>query len=194
MSSSEATKPRRGHPSKMMFVSIGLGTVFALILITIVSVLTGGTVHAKNALTSSSLVGTQVKSFSLKTLDGATQVLPWHEHHPGVLIFFASWCTPCKGEMPKVATYVRTHDLGSVRVIGVDANDKLSSGRSFVRRDGVDFPVVFDANGDVTGGVFGFLNLPETVFVDAKGVITGVYYGAIPTSELSDGLRTLRGA
>jgi len=194
MSSSEVTKPKRGHPSKMMFVSIGLGTVFALILITIVSVLTGGSVRAKNELTSSSLVGTSVKNFSLTTLGGSKQVLPWHEHHPGVFIFFASWCTPCKSEMPKVAAYLRTHDVGAVRVVGVDANDKLSSGQSFVRRNGVRFPVVFDANGDVTAGVFGFLNLPETVFVNAKGVVTGVYYGAIPTKELATGLRALRGA
>jgi len=178
----------------MMFVSIGLGTAFALILITIVSVLTGGSVHDKNSLTTSALVGTTVNNFSLKTLTGTDQAMPWRQHHPGVLIFFASWCTPCQGEMPKVAAYLRTHDLGSVRVIGVDANDKLSAGKSFVRRDGVGFPVVFDASGSVTSGVFGFQTLPETVFVNATGVVTGVYYGAIPAKQLAAGIRALRAA
>jgi thiol-disulfide isomerase/thioredoxin len=181
----------------MMWVSIGLGTAFALILITIVSVLTGGSVHTKksqNPLTSSALVGTTIASFSLKNLGGMPQTMPWRQHHPGVVIFFASWCPPCQGEMPKVAAYLRTHDLGSVRVIGVDANDKLMSGTNFVHRDGVSFPVVFDAHGAVTSGIFGFQNIPETVFVNAKGVVTGVYYGAIPTKLLADGIRALRAA
>ena len=191
MSSSEVTKAKRGRPSKMMWVSIGLGTAFALVLITIVSVLTGGTVKGGNTQ-QSALVGTTVVGYSLKTLDGSRQLMPWQQHHPGVLIFFASWCTPCQGEMPKVAAYLRAHDTGSVRVVGVDANDKLSSGKSFVHRVGVNFPVVFDANGNVTSGVFGFQTLPETVFVNARGVVTKVYYGAIPTNQLSKGISSLQ--
>ena len=176
----------------MMWVSIGLGTAIALALITLVSVLTGGSVKGNNSQTQSALVGTTVVSYSLKTLDGAVQPMPWQHHHPGVLIFFASWCTPCQGEMPKVAKYLRTHTTGSVQVIGVDANDKLSSGKTFVHRVGVGFPVVFDANGSVTSGDFGFQTLPETVFVNAKGVVTKVYYGAIPTKQLSAGITSLQ--
>src|ERR1700722_19005683 len=106
MSLSETTKPQRGRPSPMMFVSIGIGTVLAVALIVIVSVLTGGSVQNDDGQTASSeLVGTTVPSFTLAGLNGGKVVAPWATGQAGVLIFFASDCGPCHKEMPKVATY-----------------------------------------------------------------------------------------
>jgi len=173
----------------MMFVSLGIGTVMAVALIVVVSILTGGAPKSNNAL-----VGSSVRSFSEVGLDGATHRAPWANGHPAVLIFFASWCGPCKSEMPKVASYLRGHDQSPVVVMGVDARDALSAARSFVRRDGVRFPVVFDPTGTVTTGIFQFGQIPETVFVTAHGVVTKVYYGAIPTKQLITGIRELKAA
>ena len=194
MSSSEATKAKRGHPSPIMFISIGIGTVLALALITVVSLLTGGKVTMNDGLPTSALVGTKVAAFTVSNIDGSNQVMPWHRGHPGVLIFFASWCGPCQGEMPKVANYLRNHSTGDVQVIGVDAKDSRSAGQAMVTKDGVPFVVVFDPHLAVTTGVFGFATLPETVFVNAKGVVTQVYFGAIPESTLARGIASLQRA
>jgi len=59
---------------------------------------------------------------------------PWKSHHAAVLIFFASFCGPCKSEMPKVAKYLRHHNEGSIRVIGIDALDSRGPAEAFVRR------------------------------------------------------------
>ena len=64
-----------------------------------------------------------------------------------MLIFFASWCGPCQGEMPKVAAYIRAHNPGPIDVVGIDANDERPAAQKFVKKDGVTFPVAFDANG-----------------------------------------------
>lgn len=175
-----------------MFISIGLGTVVAVALITVVSILTGGTVTPGGNAPKSALVGQHIKSFTLSGLNGGTQTSPWKTGHPSVLIFFASWCGPCKAEMPKVATYIRTHNPSPVVVLGVDANDPLGSARAFIKKDDVTFPVAADPHGAVTSGVFGFQNIPETVFLNAKGVVTDVYYGAIPTKRLVAGIKSLR--
>jgi thiol-disulfide isomerase/thioredoxin len=177
----------------MMFVSLGLGTAVAIALIAVVSVLTGGKATPNNG-TTSALVGTHVKSFSLGGLTGGTKSAPWTSGRASVLIFFASWCGPCKSEMPKVAAYLRTHDPSPTEVLGIDANDERGAARAMVRKDGVTFPVAFDANGDVTSGVFSFLTVPETVFINAKGVVTQVYFGAIPVKDLSRGIKSLRSA
>ncbi|HVA70955.1 MAG TPA: TlpA disulfide reductase family protein [Acidimicrobiales bacterium] len=177
----------------MMFWSLGLGTVVAIALIAVVSVLTGGKATPNNASTSA-LVGTHVQSFSLGGLNGGTESAPWTSGRASVLIFFASWCGPCKSEMPKVAAYLRAHDPSPVEVLGIDANDQRAAAQAMVRKDGVNFPVAFDANGVVTSGVFSFLTVPETVFINAKGVVTQVYFGAIPAKQLAQGIKSLRSA
>jgi len=177
-----------------MFISIGLGTAVAVALITVVSILTGGKVTPGGNAPTSALVGQHIKSFSLDGLSGGTQQAPWKTGHASVLIFFASWCGPCKSEMPKVATYLRTHSPSPIEVLGMDANDQLGAAKSFIKKDDVTFPVAFDAHGSVTSGVFGFESVPETVLLNAKGVVTDVYYGAIPTKRLIAGIKSLRGA
>ena len=176
----------------MMFVSLGLGTLLAVIAIVVVSLLTGGSPSSTSSTTPPpALVGARLASFTLPGLSGGTIIPPWRDHHPAVVIFFASWCGPCQGEMPSVARYLRDHRVAPVRVIGVDANDARTAARQFVARDHVTFPVGFDANGVVTSQVFHFNTLPETVFVNARGIVTGVHFGAIPIRQLAGGVRAL---
>ena len=175
----------------MMFVSIGIGVVLAALLIGVVSLLTSGRGPAGSVPTSA-LVGTRVKGFTLGGLDGGSVRSPWSTGHASVLIFFASDCGPCQHEMPLVAAYVRSHDLSPISVVGVDVVDARSAAQRFVRRDGVTFPVAFDPTSAVTTGIFNFLGIPETVFVTGRGVVTGVYSGAIPPGQLASGIRRLR--
>jgi cytochrome c biogenesis protein CcmG, thiol:disulfide interchange protein DsbE len=175
----------------MMFVSIGIGTLIAVALIVVVSILTGGPVQNDGGL-SSNLVGHKVQTFSLAGLNGGKVRAPWATGHAGVLIFFASYCGPCHKEMPEVATYIRKHSPSPIVVMGVDASDKLASGQTFVKNSKVTFPVAFDPNDVVTSGIFQFEEVPETVFVSKEGVVTQVYFGAIPVSQLKSGIASLQ--
>jgi thiol-disulfide isomerase/thioredoxin len=171
---------------------IGIGSAVAIIAIVVVSILTGSPVTGSGDEPTSHLVGTKVASFSLSGLQSGTIEAPWKDHHAAVLIFFASWCPPCQGEMPKVAKYLRNHNEGSVHVIGIDANDKRPAAKSFVKKSGVAFPVAFDPNSTVTTSIFDFATVPETAFVNANGIITQIYFGAIPKDVLVKGIAALR--
>ncbi len=176
----------------MMFVSIGIGAVIAIALISVVSVLTGGKVTSGSAPVTSALQGKTIANFSESGLNGGVEKAPWESHRPSVLVFFASWCTVCQPEIPKVATYVSTHRLGRVVVLGVDAGDARSAARAFVKKDQVTFPVAFDPNDTVTSGLFDFDALPETVFLSAKGVVESVHIGRIPIAQFASGIRQLQ--
>jgi len=63
-----------------------------------------------------------------------------------------------------------------------------------IKKDDVTFPVAFDPNGVVTTGIFGFSYVPESVLVNAKGVVTNVYLGAIPKQKLAGGIKSLKSA
>ena len=187
---SDTTSPKR-RSSRKKRLSIAIGTASAVVAIVVVSIFTGGHVTNGNEPTSK-LVGTSVATFSLSGLKSGTVEAPWKSHHAAVLIFFASYCGPCKSEMPKVAKYLRDHNEGSIRVIGVDALDSRGPAETFVKKSGVTFPIAFDPNGTVTTGIFQFAYVPETVFVSAKGILKQVYYGAIPKDVLVQGITALR--
>jgi thiol-disulfide isomerase/thioredoxin len=191
MSLSDTTSPPRRRPSrKTLYVSSG--SALAVIAIVVVSILTGGKVTNNDGEPTSRLVGKSVATFSLSGLSSGTIEAPWKSHHAAVLIFFASWCGPCQGEMPKVARFLRHHNEGSIRVIGIDALDSRGPAKAFVKKSGVAFPVAFDPSADVTTGIFQFQTVPETAFVSAKGVVKQIYFGAIPKSVLITGIAALR--
>jgi thiol-disulfide isomerase/thioredoxin len=192
---SDTTRPPRPRWSPKKKRSVAVGSVAAVVAIVVVSILTGGHVTTNNGEPTSNLVGKSVAAFSLSGLKSGTVEAPWKSHHAAVLIFFASYCGPCHSEMPKVAAYLRHHNEGSIRVIGVDAGyDSRSAAKKFVKKSGVTFPVAFDPTDKVTTGIFDFATVPETAFVTAKGVVNQIYFGAIPKDVLVQGIAALRRA
>ena len=181
-----APRPRLSRRAKAW---VAAGSAAAIAAIVVTSVLTGGSTGTNPP--RSSLVGQHVGSFSLAGLKGGVDIDPWATGHPSVIIFFASWCSPCQREMPRLAAYVAAHVHAPVEVLGVDALDSAGSAKSFVAKDHVGFPVAFDPNGSVTDGVFGFATLPETVFVSSRGVVTDVHFGAISNARVAQGVATL---
>jgi peroxiredoxin len=174
-----------------MFISLGIGVVVAVALIAVVSVVTGGKVTNSSNEPRSALQGKKIATFSVSGLDGGTQKAPWSKGHPSVLVFFASWCEPCQGEIPKLAKYISSHDVGKVQVLGIDAGDQRGAAQAFTKKDHVTFSVAFDPNDAITAGLFKFAALPETVFLSAKGVVENVHVGAISTSQLASGIASL---
>ena len=177
---------------KRKTILIGAGAVLLVGVIAVVSDLTVGKVSNNGAAPASELVGHHVKDFSLRGLNGGTIKAPWESGHSSVLVFFASYCIPCQGEMPKIAKYIRTHSPSPVEVLAVDAIDERGSAQAMIKNDDVTFPVAFDPNGVVTTGVFGFGQVPESVFVNSKGIVEKVYYGAIPRQQLASGIKMLK--
>ena len=167
-------------------------SVLAIAAIAVVSDLTGARVTDGEAVApTSALVGRHMKGFTLTGLNGGDITAPWESDRASVIVFFASTCPPCQGEMPKIARYIRTNNPRPVEVLGVDADDERPLAQAMIKKDHVTFPVAFDPNGVVTSDLFGFEAVPESVFVNANGVVTGVHFGAIPRIALARAIRTL---
>jgi thiol-disulfide isomerase/thioredoxin len=171
----------------MMLVSIVLGSVLAIGLIVVVSILTGGSTQATNVLD-----GTHVTAFSVPGLYGGTVRAPWATHHPAVVVFVASWCGPCKAEVPRVAAYASRHQLGSVRFVAIDVNDEAGPAKSFLTQAKVAFPVGTDEDSTLSSDEFHLAGLPDTVFVNASGYVTEVVVGSVSNGELATDINELR--
>jgi thiol-disulfide isomerase/thioredoxin len=192
MSLSDTTENPEGRrgPSPMMFVSLGIGTAVALLLIVAVSIATGGgnnSLFQPNALDGKSLTPITLPGFGVGKV-----TTPWASGHPTVVVFYASWCQPCKEELPRVATFVRTNDLGNVRFFGVDFNDGFSAGKSMAAKSKVTFPSGFDKGGTATTVPFNLPGLPDTVFVNSNGTVSHYVIGPVSNAQLAAGVGALR--
>lgn len=134
-------------------------------------------------------VGRAAPGFTLGRLGGGPRIgVPADgggDGKPVVLVFFASWCTPCQSEIPNIAAVYRHQRAGSrVPIIGVDGNDPTADALAFVRRSGVTFPVAADPQYSVTNGLYDFIGDPDTVFVDGDGTIAHIVRGPVTAAEL----------
>jgi cytochrome c biogenesis protein CcmG/thiol:disulfide interchange protein DsbE len=173
----------------MMFVSIGIGTVIAVALIAVVSVLTGGTVTS-GTTAPPALVGKTLTQWSQSGLNGTKVAAPWDTGHPTVVVIFASWCGPCRTEFPELSKYLATHSLGKVSLLGVDVQDTPAKATAFLHQNHVVMTSVSDPQASVYGR-FLLSGIPDTIFVDAKGVVQNMTIGAISPAKFAAGVAAL---
>jgi cytochrome c biogenesis protein CcmG/thiol:disulfide interchange protein DsbE len=108
-------------------------------------------------------------AFELPALDGGTLALAELRGRPVVLNFWASWCTPCKSEAPRLQALADRHP--ELVVVGINAQDLEGDARRFVSRFDLRYRNVHDRGGGVLAD-FGVTGFPETWFVDRQGRLT----------------------
>lgn len=95
-----------------------------------------------------------------------------------VVNFWASWCGPCRSEMPSLQQLDNQLRGAGVRVVAVSIDQDRRLAQEFIRSTRISFPVYLDAGGDYATRALGLHTLPETFIVDAAGVIRARVSGA----------------
>lgn len=90
---------------------------------------------------------------------------------PLVINFWATWCAPCRSEMPGLERLSRRVSPQRVRVIGITVDHDLNLAREFARSLGLTFPIFVDGDGKTLQTLLRVKALPETVLVSAEGTI-----------------------
>jgi len=111
---------------------------------------------------------------------------------PIVLNFWASWCGPCKHEMPAFQQkYQELGDEIQFLMVNMTAYDTQADAQAVVDTNGYTFPVLFDLNG-TAGRTYGISSFPTTYFIDAEGYLITGAIGAINAATLQKGIDMIR--
>lgn len=107
-----------------------------------------------------------------------------------VLNFWASWCDPCREEMPMLAS-VAEESGDSVRFIGVNTKDEPEAAADFLEATGVRFEQLYDPDGELLRQLRTVQGLPVTLVLDIDGARTLTHIGQIDEDTLVDALEPL---
>ena len=128
-------------------------------------------------------IGDLAPDFEVQTLAGETLKLSDLRGQPVILNFWATWCYPCRQEMPLFTeTYEQNHAEGLV-IFAINVGESQAAAQDFVDDFGIQFPVGLDADQSVTRA-YRIFGMPTTFFINRQGVIDYVVAGAIRESDL----------
>jgi cytochrome c biogenesis protein CcmG, thiol:disulfide interchange protein DsbE len=127
--------------------------------------------------------GAAAPTFVLPTLGGDELALESVTDGPVVLTFWASWCTTCKADVPKLQRAVDEWHEHGVRVIGVVIDDTVAAATAAAEEAAMRYPSVFDADGEVKAA-YGIVGTPETFLLAPGGEVVDRWIGPLPAYEL----------
>ena len=132
--------------------------------------------------------------FTVYDVDGNKVNLFDFKGKPIVVNFWASWCPPCKREMPDFNEVYKEYK-NEVVFMMIDLVDGIretkDKGQKYVKEQGYEFPVYFDTDQDAAYKYW-IMSIPTTIFINSEGNIEIGYQGAIDKETLVNGIKSIK--
>jgi peroxiredoxin len=124
----------------------------------------------------------EAPDFTLKNLDGSNLRLEEYRGQVVLINFWASWCGPCRQEMPLLDRLHHRYEDTGFAVLGVNVEGEAEPAQEVVDKTNVTFPVLIDAEQKVSE-MYSLEAMPSTVVVDRDGVVRYIHRGYKPGDE-----------
>jgi thiol-disulfide isomerase/thioredoxin len=124
----------------------------------------------------------------LATLEGAPWTLAAERGHPVLLNFWASWCEPCRSEMPMLEKLAQAQREAGLRVIAVNYRETEAAVRRFLASNALSLDVLRDGDG-AAARAFGVNIFPSTVAIDRQGRTLFIAVGELDPGDLPELIR-----
>ena len=137
---------------------------------------------AAGSLASSDMIGQKAPDFALKSSTGENLRLSEYRGEVVMLNFWATWCGPCRQDMPLLDDLYNRYERVGFQWRGVNIDDNSQRAIDMMKELGVDFPILFDASKDVSK-LYEVNAMPVTVILDREGNVRYVHKGYKPGYE-----------
>jgi len=114
--------------------------------------------------------------FTLKSLGGKNLKLSEYAGNVVMLNFWASWCGPCRKEMPLLNDLHKKYESLGFVILGVNVEQELKLAKSFLKDTPVDFPILFDSSNQVSQA-YEVIAMPTTIMIDRNGNVRYLHKG-----------------
>ena len=132
-------------------------------------------------------IGKPASDFTLLTPDGVKVSLSQFRGRPVLINFWASWCIPCREEMPDLVRAYEDHKAEGFMILGVNLtySDTLLDVQAFVTEFNMTFPVVLDHDGAVAQRLYQIPGIPTSVFIKRNGTIAWIQIGKMTGQQIN---------
>ena len=135
-----------------------------------------------SSLAASGLAGRSAPDFALKSASGENLRLSEYRGNVVMINFWATWCGPCRQEMPLLDDLYNRYQRVGFSLLGVNIDDDSRRAMRMVEELGVSFPVLFDADKEVSK-LYQVEAMPVTMLLDREGTVRHVHHGYKPGYE-----------
>ncbi|WP_026376271.1 TlpA family protein disulfide reductase [Aestuariibacter salexigens] len=142
---------------------------FLAMLVVVLTVFTATT-------TSAAVTAVQAPDFTLKSREGSNMRLAEQRGNIVLVNFWASWCGPCREELPHMEALQKEYEKLGFTVFAVNVDDDPSKANVLLNDIDVSFPVLFDPQGDVSQ-MYDVSAMPTTVIIDRDGMARMTHKG-----------------
>ena len=153
------------------------------------------TAQATDGAEATEEASTQAPDFTVYDREGKPHRLSDFAGKPVILNFWATWCGPCKNEMPQIQKAYEAYG-DEIEFVMVDLADGTSEtveqAAEYVAQQGYTFPVYFDTQME-GAATYGVSSIPITYFIDSDGYLVAYYLGSMDESILQQGIAMLLG-
>jgi len=121
---------------------------------------------------------TEPRNFTLPLLSGGEATLSSYKGKVVILNFWATWCPPCRTEMPSMETLYKRYKDQGLEMLAVNLREDIIQVRRFIQSGGYTFPIPMDNDGRISN-IYGIRAIPTTYIINREGLIIGQVVGSI---------------
>lgn len=135
-------------------------------------------------------VGEQAPQFALRDADGNARTLSDYEGRVVWLNFWATWCGPCRRELPDIQALAREFESEGLVVLTINFEESVGTALPFWEELELDLPILFDSDGEVAKQ-YRLRGFPDNFFIDRDGVLRSFELGFLTEEQMRERLAEL---